>query len=71
MRLAQNEIERIGLLAGDYLHRLDHELQSFARIDQSERGQDRAARDAQLILHQRATVRLDRRHTVRNHRHPV
>ena len=67
MRLARDEVERVGMPAHDLGHRGDHELEPFTGVDQAEGGDDRPAFDAELRLEGMPSARRDHRHAVRNH----
>ena len=65
--LAGDQVERFGVSLRDPRHRFDHVLESLARPDEAERGDDLAARESELLLQLAASTRLDVGHAVLDH----
>ena len=70
VRLARDQVERLGVACGHGGHRLDRVLQPLARTDEAERRDDRAPVQAELGLQAATPLRLDVGHPVGDHERP-
>jgi hypothetical protein len=65
--LAENEIERVGLLAHDVAHRFDRVFEAFAAVDQAEGRDHAAAAQAEDVLGRVGVAERHVRHAVMDH----
>src|SRR5450756_2418920 len=63
---ADNQIQRLGMLLRDRLHRLYRVFDSFARTEQAQRGNNGSSLEPQLSLEMAARETLDHGHPMRN-----